>query len=36
MVLEREEERGEWGVALVIGLQYVGQTGAAPFIYERF
>lgn len=23
-------------VALVIGLQYVGQTGAAPFIYERF
>ncbi len=23
-------------VALVIGLQYVGQTGAAPFIYQKF
>ena len=22
--------------ALVIGLQYVGQTGAAPFIYQKF
>ncbi len=23
-------------VALVIGLQYVAQTGAAPFIYQKF
>ena len=22
--------------ALVIGLQYVAQTGAAPFVYQRF
>ena len=22
--------------ALVVGLQYVGQTGAAPFIYQKF
>jgi hypothetical protein len=22
--------------ALVIGLQYVAQTGAAPFIYQKF
>jgi len=23
-------------VALVLGIQYVAQTGAAPFVYQRF